>query len=105
MAEDTPTTDDVEQPKVQEETLKTASAYETGSNEGSNNQDVSASLIKQPGQDMPDHEHALLVSSRRDGADTRTKGFVVVVAMAAALGGLIFGYDSKFGHESDIICS
>ena len=32
-------------------------------------------------------------SSVRDMKDTRTKGFVVMVAIAAALGGLIFGYD------------
>jgi len=32
-------------------------------------------------------------SSARNMEDTRTKGFVVLVAVAAALGGLIFGYD------------
>ena len=32
-------------------------------------------------------------SSARNMEDTRTKGFVVLVAAAAALGGLIFGYD------------
>ena len=32
-------------------------------------------------------------SSQRDLKDTRTKGFVVAVAVVAALGGLIFGYD------------
>ena len=32
-------------------------------------------------------------SSVRDMEDTRTKGFVILVAIAAALGGLIFGFD------------
>jgi len=32
-------------------------------------------------------------SSELDKEDTRTKGFVVAVAIVAALGGLIFGYD------------
>jgi len=32
-------------------------------------------------------------SSVRDMEDTRTKGFVILVAFAAALGGLIFGFD------------
>jgi hypothetical protein len=34
-----------------------------------------------------------MVSSHRDMDDTRTQPFVVLIACAAALGGLIFGYD------------
>jgi hypothetical protein len=34
-----------------------------------------------------------VASSVRDMEDTRTKPFVVLVAVAAALGGLIFGFD------------
>ena len=50
--------------------------------------DVGASMIK-PGDDGSHKK----ISSYRDMEDTRTKSFVIVVACAAALGGLIFGYD------------
>lgn len=87
---------DVEQPKDVEETLKTADADGSngGSEKGGGGDDVGASLIKSTG-DLSDHEQALLISSRRDAEDARTKPFVVTVAVAAALGGLIFGFDSK----------
>ena len=40
-----------------------------------------------------------------DAEDTRTKGFVVAVAIVAALGGLIFGYDigGAGKHNDDCI--
>ena len=50
--------------------------------------DVGASMIK-PGEDGSQKR----ISSYRDMEDTRTKSFVIIVACAAALGGLIFGYD------------
>lgn len=43
-------------------------------------------------------------TTTEEDADTRTKGFVVIVAAAAALGGMIFGYgkcrrwDSHYVH-------
>jgi hypothetical protein len=93
MAEDTST--DVEQPKPStEETQKTAPADDVASAGSQNGEDIGSSLIKPTGE-LSEHEQALLVSSRRDMNDTRTKPFVVIVAIAAALGGLIFGYDSK----------
>mmetsp|Transcript_30025 Transcript_30025/g.72878 ORF Transcript_30025/g.72878 Transcript_30025/m.72878 type:complete len:164 (+) Transcript_30025:423-914(+) len=50
--------------------------------------DIGASMIT-PGDDGSHKK----ISSYRDMEDTRTNSFVVVVACAAALGGLIFGYD------------
>lgn len=85
---------DVEQPKDVEETLKTADADGSKGGSEKGGDDVGASLIKSTG-DLSDHEQALLISSRRDAEDARTKPFVVTVAVAAALGGLIFGFDSK----------
>lgn len=44
--------------------------------------------------DDDDEETALEKdSSHKDMDETRSKGFVIIVACAAALGGLIFGYD------------
>jgi len=91
-------------PKPEEETQKTTASSTTPEGAAAAgavvfsgvDAEVGASLIK-PGnndsQQKSSHEHALLVSSRRDTEDTRTKPFVVIVAIAAALGGLIFGYD------------
>eukprot|EP00529_Nitzschia_sp_RCC80_P012147 CAMPEP_0113454252 /NCGR_PEP_ID=MMETSP0014_2-20120614/7768_1 /TAXON_ID=2857 /ORGANISM="Nitzschia sp." /LENGTH=561 /DNA_ID=CAMNT_0000345653 /DNA_START=215 /DNA_END=1897 /DNA_ORIENTATION=+ /assembly_acc=CAM_ASM_000159 len=50
--------------------------------------DVGSSMIT-PGDDGSHKK----ISSYRDMEDTRTNSFVVIVACAAALGGLIFGYD------------
>ena len=62
--------------------------------------DVGASVIK-PGDDGSHKK----ISSYRDMEDTRTKSFVIVVACAAALGGLIFGYDiGGAGKESNSFC-
>jgi hypothetical protein len=89
------TPSDVEQPKPStEETQKTTAADETGSAGSINGGDTGSAMLKPIGE-MGDHEKALEVSSGRDMNDTRTKPFVVIVAVAAALGGLIFGYDSK----------
>ncbi|KAL3929314.1 MAG: hypothetical protein SGARI_004783 [Bacillariaceae sp.] len=83
--------DDVEQPKAAEETGKT-DADGSDKDAAADAAAVGGSLINKSDMEKS-HSHALTVSSRRDLEDTRTKPFVVIVAMAAALGGLIFGYD------------
>jgi hypothetical protein len=84
-----------ENTKAQEPTDKTIQV-DGDAEAGAGSGDVGASLIKADYNDDDkngSHQHALLVSSRRDHDDVRTKPFVVTVAIAAALGGLIFGYD------------
>ena len=58
--------------------------------DGTDGNDIESSMIKKEGASK--HEQAMIVSSGRDKEEHRTKSFVVIVACAAALGGLIFGY-------------
>ena len=74
--------------KPLEDTDKTT-ADSTGGGGGGDNVGASLIIPTKTGDDSP-HDHALTVSSRRDLQDTRTQPFVVIVAVAAALGGLIF---------------
>jgi len=75
-------------------------------NTGSDSPEVGGNVVdaEQPIKTDDDHESKPMhleesgikkyqTSSQRDMEDTRTKGFVVLVAVVAALGGLIFGYD------------
>lgn len=91
MVEDTPTDEEQPKPSV-EETHKTAPAEDAGSAGSQDGGDGGSSLLKTT-DEATEHEQAMLVSSHRDMTDTRAKPFVVIVAIAAALGGLIFGYD------------
>ncbi|KAL3933006.1 MAG: hypothetical protein SGARI_003815, partial [Bacillariaceae sp.] len=86
---------DEEQPKevAVEDTKKTteSGAGSDGADAEDGGANLGGSLINASEKEKS-HSHALTVSSRRDMEDMRTKPFVIIVAMAAALGGLIFGY-------------
>jgi hypothetical protein len=56
-------------------------------------QDETADMEVGGGGDVLSPDTTKPVLSHRDMDDTRTQPFVVIIACAAALGGLIFGYD------------